>query len=150
MEWLSSLSLITAVVSLVVLVAMMIDLASGLYKAGLRGEKRTSYGLQRTTMKGIVYFGSILICYGIDVLIHMGKLWVAIGWEWLIGIPMLAILMGIFNCVVELVSVREKADAKADRKAWKSVMALIKDLRQSEATELIKALQEIVDKRNEQ
>lgn len=144
--WLAGLSLITAVVSLIVVLAMAIDLASGLYKASIRGEKKTSFGLQRTTMKTITYLGSILICYGIDVLVHMGKLWQAIGWGWLMGIPVFAIIIGVFNCVVELVSVREKADSKADKKAWKSLMGIIKDLRQSEATELIKALQEIANK----
>ena len=65
------------------------------------------------------------------------------------GIPVFAILIGVFNCAVELKSVREKADAKADRETWKSLMGLIKDLRQSEATELIKALQEIANKNKE-
>ena len=147
MEWLGGLSLITAVVSLIVVVAMCIDLVSGLYKASIRGEKKTSFGLQRTTLKTITYLGSILICYGIDVLVHMGKLWQAIGWEWLMGIPVFAIMIGVFNCVVELVSVREKADSKADKKAVKNILDIVKQLRQSEATELIKALQEIANKK---
>jgi hypothetical protein len=145
MEWLSNLSLITAVVALVVVVAMGIDLCSGLYKASLRGEKKTSFGLQRTTLKCITYLGSILICYGIDVLVHMGKLWEAIGWEWLIGVPVFALIIGVFNCAVELISVREKADSKADKRAFKQIMAIVKELRQSEATELVKALQEIAN-----
>lgn len=145
MEWLAKLSLITAVIALIVVVAMGVDLSSGLYKASLRGEKRTSFGLQRTTLKAITYLGSILICCGIDVLVHLGKLWVLIGWEWMVGVPVFAIIMGIFNCVVELVSVREKADSKADKKAFKQIMSIVKELRQSEATELVKALQEIAD-----
>ena len=150
MEWLSNLSLITAVVALVVVVAMGIDLCSGLYKASLRGEKKTSFGLQRTTLKCITYLGSILICYGIDVLVHLGKLWEAIGWDWLIGVPVFALIIGVFNCAVELFSVREKADSKADKRAFKQIMAIIKELRQSEATELIKALQEISNNKKEE
>lgn len=150
MEWIGNLSLITGIVCFVVIVAMSIDLASGLYKASIRGERKTSFGLQRTTLKCITYLGSILICFGIDVLVHMGKLWDAVGWEWLVGIPVFAILIGVFNCAVELKSVREKADAKADRETWKSLMGLIKDLRQSEATELIKALQEISNNKKEE
>lgn len=146
MYWFGHLSMITAVVAIIVILAMSIDLASGLYKASIRGERKTSFGLQRTTLKCITYLGSILICFGIDVLVHMGKLWDAVGWGWLVGIPVFAILIGVFNCAVELKSVREKADAKADRETWKSLMGLIKDLRQSEATELIKALQEIANK----
>lgn len=150
MEWLSNLSLITAVVALVVVVAMAIDLASGLYKASLRGETKTSFGLQRTTLKAITYLGSVLICYGVDVLVHMGKLWEAIGWEWLIGVPVFALIIGVFNCTVELFSVREKADSKADKKAFKQIMAIVKELRQSEATELVKALQEIANNKKEE
>lgn len=149
MDWLPNLSLITAVVALVVVVAMAIDLGSGLYKAKLRGETKTSYGLQRTTLKSITYLGSILICYGIDVLVHFGKMWQWIGWEWMIGVPVFAIIIGVFNCIVELISVREKADSKADKKAWKSVMGIVRDLRQSELTELVKALQEIADKKRD-
>ena len=145
MTWLSELSLITAVIALIVVVAMGIDLISGLYKASLRGEKRTSFGLQRTTLKCITYLGSILICYGIDVLVHLGKLWEALGWNWLIGVPVFALIIGVFNCTVELFSVREKSDSKADKKAFKQIMAIVKELRQSEATELVKALQEIAN-----
>lgn len=143
MDWLMDLCRIAAVVALVVIVAMSIDLASGLYKASLRGEAKTSFGLQRTTLKCITYLGSILICFGIDVLIHMGRLWEAIGWQWLIGVPVFAIIIGVFNCVVELFSVREKADSKADKRALKNVMAIIKGLRQSELTEIIETLDKI-------
>lgn len=150
MDWLIELSRITAVVTIVVVVAMGIDLASGLYKASLRGETKTSFGLQRTTLKCITYLGSVLICFGVDVLLHMGRLWEAIGWNWLVGIPVFAIIIGIFNCVVELFSVREKADSKADKRALKNVMAIIKGLRQSELTEIIEALDRIQSNHHEE
>lgn len=150
MGWLIELSRITAVVTIVVVVAMGIDLASGLYKASLRGETKTSFGLQRTTLKCITYLGSVLICFGVDVLLHMGRLWEAIGWNWLVGIPVFAIIIGIFNCVVELFSVREKADSKADKRALKNVMAIIKGLRQSELTEIIEALDRIQSNHHEE
>ena len=143
MSWLSNLSMITAVVCVIVIIAMSIDLASGLYKASIRGERKTSFGLQRTTLKCITYLGSVLICFGVDVLVHMGKLWESIGWHWLIGIPVFAIMLGIFNCVVELFSVREKADSKADKRALKNVLSIIKGLRQSELTELLAAFEEL-------
>lgn len=147
MDWLINLSLVTAIVALVVVASMAIDLASGLYKASLRGEAKTSFGLQRTTLKCITYLGSVLICYGVDVLVHLGKLWEALGWNWLLGIPVFAIIIGVFNCVVELFSVREKADSKADKRAIKNVLAIVKGLRESELTELVKALQEISDQK---
>lgn len=144
-RWLVDISLGTGVVCIVVILAMCTDLISGLYKASLRGEKKTSFGLQRTTLKTITYLGSVMICYGVDILAHLGKIWYTIGWEWLIGVPVFAILIGVFNCIVELVSVREKATAKADRRALKNIKAIVQGLRESEATELIKALQEIVN-----
>jgi len=147
--WLIRLSQITAIIALIDLVCMAIDLGSGLYKAKLRGEARTSYGLQRTTLKCITYLGSVLICYGVDVLVHLGNLWEAMGWNFLIGVPVFALIIGAFNCIVELFSVREKASSKADKKTLKQLQALIMGLRQSEATELIKALQEIVNKKGE-
>ena len=145
MIWLVKISQITAIIALIDLVSMAIDLGSGLYKAKLRGEARTSYGLQRTTLKCITYLGSVLICYGVDVLVHLGNLWEACGWNFLVGIPIFALTVGIFNCIVELFSVREKATDKADKKALKKLQILIQGLRQSEATELIKALQEITN-----
>lgn len=149
MNWLAEISMITAVIAFIVVVAMSIDLASGLYKASLRGERKTSFGLQRTTLKCITYLGSILICYGIDVLIHLGKLWEALGWDWLIGVPVFALIIGVFNCIVELYSVREKANSKADKRAFKGILGVIKSLRQSEITELVAALDEIQKKRKD-
>lgn len=147
MYWFGHLSMITAVVAIIVILAMSIDLASGLYKASLRGEKKSSYGLQRTTMKTIVYIGSVFICYGIDVLAHLGKFWTVIGWEWMMGIPAFAILIGIFNCIVELVSVREKASEKADKHTMKKLLSLVKELRQSEVVELAEAIKGLAEKK---
>lgn len=147
MYWFGHLSMITAVVAIIVILAMSIDLASGLYKATLRGEKKSSYGLQRTTMKTIAYLGSVMICYGVDVLIHCGQLWVAIGWGWMMGIPVFAILIGIYNCVVELVSVREKAVEKADKHTMKKLLTLVKELRQSEIVELAEAIKGLAEKK---
>ena len=53
-----------------VILAMMIDLVSGIYKAKQRGEVRTAYGLSRTVSKFILYCGSAIIAAMIDLMIH--------------------------------------------------------------------------------
>lgn len=140
MNWLHEISMITAVVALINLTAMAIDLASGLYKAKLRGELTTSFGLHRTTIKAITYLGSVIIGYGIDVLLHLGHTWEFIGWRLLVGVPVVAILIGAFNCVVELFSVREKASSKADKRAMNQLVAIIKTFRSDEVKSLLEAV----------
>lgn len=65
---------VVVVACVVVLLAMMLDLASGLYKAKLRGEIRSSWGLKRTLSKFIAYEGGMLIAAGVDLLMHLSKL----------------------------------------------------------------------------
>lgn len=98
--------------SLVVLVSMFADLCAGLYKAKIRGDKRTSYALKRSVYKFLTYEGAILIGGCIDLLIHFAHLFSLVGLDTLDSVPVIALLIGIFLCAVELMSIREKADAK--------------------------------------
>ena len=123
-----------ALVSVVVFVAMVVDLASGLYKAHLRGEVRRSEALKRSGYKFCLYEGSILIAAGIDLLIHVAKMPLWFGWEMVYGLPLVTIALGIFWCVVEFLSVREKADEKTHsdiKKAEKLAVELMKMLEQA-------------------
>lgn len=104
--------LVSAVCCLIVFSAMMVDLASGLYKAHLRGDARKSEALKRTGYKFCLYEGSMLIATGVDIMIHMSKVFELFGIDIAVGIPFVTILMGIFWCIVEFLSVREKADSK--------------------------------------
>lgn len=106
------LFLTCSIVAVVVLLAMLVDLAAGLYKASQRGDARRSEALKRTGFKFIIYEGGILIASLIDLLIHMGKLFLILGWNMAWGVPFVTIALGIFWCVVEGLSVREKADEK--------------------------------------
>lgn len=101
-----------SIVAIVVLIAMLVDLAAGLYKASQRGDMKRSEALKRTGFKFLIYEGGILIASLIDLLIHMGKLFLILGWELAWGVPFVTIALGIFWCVVEGLSVREKADEK--------------------------------------
>ena len=121
--------MVVSIVSLIVLIAMSVDLVSGLYKASLRGDARRSEALKRTGYKFCLYQGTILIASGIDVLIHLSRLYMWFGWELVYNLPLVTILVGIFWCVVEFLSVREKADEKTHSdiaKAEKMAKALLK------------------------
>ena len=65
--------LIIVVACVIVFVAMIIDLASGLNKAKQRGEVRSSYGLSRSLSKFIMYEGGMLIAAGVDLLMHLAS-----------------------------------------------------------------------------
>lgn len=104
--------LMDSIIAVIVFVAMMIDLAAGLYKAKVRGDARRSEALKRTGYKFLIYEGGIMIASMMDLMIHMGKIYLIFGWDMAWGVPFVTILMGIFWCVVEFLSVREKADEK--------------------------------------
>lgn len=121
--------IIDSIVAIIVFVAMMVDLGAGLYKASLRGDARRSEALKRTGFKFCLYHGSILIAAGIDLLIHLSRLYMWFGWNIIYGLPLITIVLGIYWCVVEFMSVREKADEKTHSdmaKAEKMAKALLK------------------------
>ncbi len=104
--------LIIVVACIIVFVAMVIDLASGLNKAKQRGEVRSSYGLSRSLSKFIMYEGGMLIAAGVDLLMHFSKLLIILHLNVLYGIPVITCILGIFLLIVEGLSVKEKADDK--------------------------------------
>jgi low affinity Fe/Cu permease len=104
--------LIVVIVSLVVLMAMAVDLVSGIRKAKMRGEARTSYGLSRSLTKFLLYEGGVMIAAGIDLLIHFARFWELFGLTTIVGVPVVCCLIGIVLCIIEGMSVREKADEK--------------------------------------
>lgn len=104
--------LMDSIIAIIVFIAMMIDLAAGLYKAKVRGDARRSEALKRTGYKFLIYEGGIMIASMVDLMIHMGKMYLIFGWQMAWGIPFVTIMMGIFWCIVEFLSVREKADEK--------------------------------------
>lgn len=54
----------------------------------------------------------MLIATGVDMMIYMSKVFELFSITLMIGIPVVTILLGIFWCMVEFLSVREKADSK--------------------------------------
>ena len=119
---------IVVIACVVVLFAMSIDLASGLYKAKLRGEIRSSWGLKRTLSKFIAYEGGMLIAAGVDLLMHMSQLAHLFGLEAIYGIPVITCLVGVFLLVVEFISIREKADKKTKKEMEDAAVLVAKML----------------------
>lgn len=96
----------------IVFIAMGVDLASGLYKAKLRGEVHSSWGLKRSVQKFILYEGAILIAGGIDILFLTSRVAQLVGCDILSGIALFTSIIAILLCIVEIWSLREKADEK--------------------------------------
>ena len=133
--------MMVSVVALIVLMAMMVDLGAGLYKAHLRGDARRSEVLKRTGYKFCLYQGTILIASGIDLLVHFSKLYLWFGWQMVYNLPLVTIMLGVFWCFVEFLSVKEKADekthsdiAKAERMA-KALLKIVEAMKKGEVPE---------------
>lgn len=126
-----------AVATIVVLLAMTADLASGLYKAKMRGEFTRSELLKRTGAKFLLYEGSMLIALCIDLLVHFTHLWEFIGLPRVtVDLPLVAFATAVFWCVVEGLSIREKAEDKTRVKIKEaeriiSLLATHKDVAQA-------------------
>jgi len=127
-------------VMLLVLVAMIIDLGSGLYKAKQRGELRTSEALKRTLTKFISYEGGLVIAAMVDMLINMAHFFKLFGVNALSNIPVVTILVGIFLLIVEFMSVREKADQKTKKQQADTAALIAKLITKEDFKEMIETL----------
>lgn len=129
-------------VMIAVLIAMMIDLGSGLYKAKQRGELRTSEALRRTLSKFISYEGGLTIAAMVDFLISMAGFFELFGIARLSEVPVVTILVGIFLLVVEFMSVREKADQKTKKQQADTAALIAKLLTKEDFKEIIEAIKQ--------
>jgi len=129
---------IVVAVCLIVLMAMLIDLAAGLHKAKIRKEVRTSWGLKRTLSKFICYEGGLLIAAGVDVLIHFSHIWDLLGLHALSGLPLITSLVGIFLLVVEFLSVQETASDKSKREYDKVAKVIAKAIDREELLDTLR------------
>lgn len=119
-EGLGLMCFVSVVAMLLVMVAMAVDLVSGVRKAKQIGEARTSYGFSRTLTKFLIYEGILLIAQCIDILLHFGLHNFV---EQAYDIPCIVVLMAIVLCGVEMWSVYERAEEKQRRKAGRIVAA---------------------------
>jgi hypothetical protein len=130
------MSLLVGVAAIAVVVAIMLDLASGLRKAKLMGEERRSYAYERTTTKLMRNGSLVLIMAMIDVLLYFGHLWDILGLGILSNVPVVTFGASVWMCFVQAVSIKEKAEDKAERKTAEA----LKQLGEVLTTEQLQAL----------
>ena len=130
------MSLLVGVAAIAVVVAIMLDLASGLRKAKLMGEARRSYAYERTTTKLMRNGSLVLIMAMIDVLLYFGHLWDILGLNILSNVPVVTFGASVWMCFVQAVSIKEKAEDKAERKTAEA----LKQLGEVLTTEQLQAL----------
>jgi len=132
--------------AIVVLLAMMIDLAAGIHKAKLNGEPITSDGWKRTVMKFIIYEGGLLIGAFLDASLQASHFWEIFGLEKMVNVPIFATIVTAYLLVVEWWSVREKADVKKRRKEEAIMKALINAAGTDKMQNLLKQIKAETDK----
>jgi ATP/ADP translocase len=147
---LGGMVIVAVMAMLVVLFAMSVDLVSGIRKAKLRGELRTSTALKRTLTKFISYQGGMIIALGVDLLIHMSQLLHLFGLSAIYGVPVVTCLVGVFLLVVEFISVREKYDAKTKKEMQEAASFIAKLVENDNMREALKAALEQNEKKTEE
>ncbi|MBR6251961.1 MAG: phage holin family protein [Bacteroidales bacterium] len=131
---------IIAVCFLMVTISMLLDLAAGLYKASQKGVVRTSEGLRRTASKMIIYYGSVIMAGCGDVVIYLSNFYDLIGLSSLHNYPVVAALVTLFLIACELMSLREKADKKAQKRAKEAQEVLVELFRNKDVQKVIETL----------
>ena len=137
--------MVVVMAMIIVVLAMTVDLVSGLIKAKQRGEIRSSYGLKRTLNKFVLYEGGMLIAAGIDLLIHLSHLLQLFPLKAIEGVPVITLVVGIYLLIVEALSVREKADQKVRDDMRKAKELLEKVITKEDIADI---LSEVIERRS--
>lgn len=136
--------LIVVVAMCVVIGAMCMDAAFGWRKAKLRGEARTSYLFSRSITKFALYEGVLFISAGIDTLIHF--VWAQFSNTSVYCVPIASSLVAITLCIVEIWSMREKAEEKTRNNINHAIKVVADAISREEAVDIAK---HIIDKNSE-
>lgn len=128
---------VVAIMWLLVAVAIVIDLFSGVRKAKERGELRTSYGFKQTVNKVVLYYAFMSFAFLMD----------CIG-TFFYPLPFVTFIAAFFLIFIEAKSMLEKAHDKDKRKFNKSIQELAILLENKE--DLIKGLTEILKKQSKE
>lgn len=133
-EGMGLMYMLCVIAMIVVIIAMCVDLISGIRKAKSRGEARTSYGFSRTLTKFLIYQGIMMICACIDTLIHFIVYMMT---DSVYLVPALSCFFGIVLCGVEGWSVYEKAEDKQRRRINDVATAAVKLIDKETLTEIV-------------
>ena len=123
---------------LFVLTAIVVDLISGIRKAKKSGQEIRSKPLSRTATKFVIYEGAMIIATMIDYMLHFSHLFVLMKLHPIVGLPVITCLMSVFLCIIEILSVREKADEKTRRRSEAIVQAVIETLGKDNLAEILR------------
>jgi hypothetical protein len=114
-----------------VLLAMFVDLITGVRKAKAAGTARTSEGYKRTCDKAIKYFFPMLCLSMIDLMAST-----------LMPIPGFTMAMGAFNIFCEFKSVLEKTHEKEEIRKAEKTMSIVLENKEDFAKLLAKLMKE--------
>ncbi len=135
---LGTMYLIEVIAMVVVIMAMSMDLAFGWRKAKIRGDARTSYAFSRTITKFALYEGVMMISCGIDTLIHF--VWAQFNHESHYIAPLASCIVAIVLCVVEIWSMREKADDKTRDNLNNAIKIVADAMRHEQVGDMLKKI----------
>ena len=106
--------LLITLASAMMIVAMIVDLVFGVYKAKQLGEATTSTGLKKTCEKARKYFSPFMVLVCIDLLSSV-----------ISPAPAFSLLWAAYCIFCEFISVREKAWQKAELRKQERTMSII-------------------------
>lgn len=134
-EGLGMMYLLSVIVMVAVMVAMGVDFVSGWRKAKLRGDEHTSYAASRTLTKFLIYEGMLLIGVCMDTMVHFAWAVFATGAYY---VPLSTVVLGVILCLVEIWSVKEKAESKQRRRMGDAAAVLARILDRDTVLELMR------------
>ena len=132
-----------------VFVAIFVDLASGYKKAKFVGEPIDSDKLKRTSLKLLLNGGLCIIASIVDLLLYFGHLWPVLHLDVLRSVPVVTFIVAVWQCAVQWVSVKEKAEDKAERKTAELAKQVMQTITQEQVANLISKLQKGGEARDE-
>ena len=106
--------LLITLASAMMIVAMVVDLVFGVFKAKQLGEATTSTGLKKTCEKARKYFSPFMVLVCIDLLSSV-----------ISPVPAFSLLWASYCIFCEFISVREKAWQKAELRKQERTMSII-------------------------
>lgn len=130
--------LIVIVAMLIVIVAMFMDGVFGWRKAIERDEARTSYLFSRSITKFTLYEGVLMISCGIDTLIHF--VWAMFIDQIIYCVPIVCCIAAVVLCIVEIWSMREKADEKTRHNLTQAMKIVADAMQKEQVIELAKGI----------
>ena len=126
--------LLITLASALMIVAMIVDLVFGVYKARQLGEATTSTGLKKTCEKARKYFSPFAVLVCIDLLSSV-----------ISPIPAFSLLWSSYCIFCEFISVREKAWKKAELRKQERTMSIILENKD----DIAKMIAELIKKQSE-